>query len=87
MLGQAAIPTGLILAGVGLSFGYMVEKPWLVGFVSGFKVVILPILSLGICILLGGDKTAQAIALACGATPSAAAGLRHGASTWAVMRR
>ena len=34
MLGQAAIPTGLILAGAGLSFSYIVRKPVLVTSVS-----------------------------------------------------
>ncbi len=73
MLGEAAIPTGLILAGAGLSFGYVWRKPILVGLVSGFKVLIMPVLAWGICYALGGDKMAQGIALACGAAPCAAA--------------
>jgi malonate transporter and related proteins len=72
MLGQAAIPTGLIMAGAGLSFAYIAAEPKLVLFVSVFKTVALPILSWGICMLLGGDKLAQGVAVACGSAPCAA---------------
>lgn len=73
MLGQAAIPTGLILAGAGLSFGYVWRKPILVSAVSLFKILVMPVLAWSICYALGGDKLAQGIALACGAAPCAAA--------------
>jgi predicted permease len=73
MLGEAAIPTGLILAGAGLSFGYIVQKPFLVTLVSLFKVLIMPVIAWGICCALGGDRLAQGVALACGAAPCAAA--------------
>ena len=73
MLGQAAIPTGLILAGAGLSFGYVFRKPILVTSVSLFKVLVMPVLAWGICYALGGDALAQGVALACGAAPCAAA--------------
>jgi len=73
MLGQAAIPTGLILAGAGLSFSYIVRKPFLVTLVSLFKVLVMPLLAYAICRALGGDKLAQGVALACGAAPCAAA--------------
>ncbi len=73
MLGQAAIPTGLILAGAGLSFSYIVRRPFLVTLVSLFKVLAMPLLAYAICRGLGGDKLAQGVALACGAAPCAAA--------------
>jgi len=73
MLGQAAIPTGLILAGAGLSFGYVWRKPFLVTMVSLFKVLIMPLLAWLICRFMGGDRLAQGVALACGAAPCAAA--------------
>jgi len=72
MLGEAAIPTGLILAGAGLSFGYVARKPWLVSAVAVFKVVIMPVMSWTLCRWLGGNALAQAIALCCGAAPTAA---------------
>lgn len=73
MLGQAAIPTGLILAGAGLSFGYVWRKPFLVTAVSVFKVLVVPLMAWAICFRLGGDRLAQGVALACGAAPCAAA--------------
>jgi malonate transporter and related proteins len=73
MLGQAAIPTGLTLAGAGLSFGYIYRRPLLVSLVSLFKVLVMPVLAWSICYALGGDSLAQGIALACGAAPCAAA--------------
>lgn len=73
MLGEAAIPTGLILAGAGLSFSYIYRKPVLVSAVSLFKVLIMPILAWSICRALGGDLMAQGVALTCGAAPCAAA--------------
>ncbi len=73
MLGEAAIPTGLILAGAGLSFSYIVRKPFLVTLVSLFKVLAMPLIAYAICRGLGGDKLAQGVALACGAAPCAAA--------------
>jgi malonate transporter and related proteins len=73
MLGEAAIPTGLILAGAGLSFSYIYRRPVLVSAVSLFKVLAMPILAWLICRTLGGDLMAQGVALACGAAPCAAA--------------
>ena len=73
MLGQAAIPTGLILAGAGLSFGYIYKRPLLVSLVSLFKILVMPMVAWGICFGLGGDALAQGVALACGAAPCAAA--------------
>lgn len=72
MLGDAAIPTGLILAGAGLSFGYIFKSPVLVIATSLFKVMVVPLLSWGICRALGGDTLAQGVALCCGAAPCAA---------------
>lgn len=73
MLGEAAIPTGLILAGAGLSFGYIVRRPMLVSSVSLYKILIMPISAWLICKACGGDTLAQGVALACGAAPCAAA--------------
>ena len=73
LLGQAAIPTGLILAGAGLSFGYIYRTPFLIGFVSLFKILVMPLLAWSICRALGGDALAQGVAMMCGAAPCAAA--------------
>ncbi|MGN6422520.1 MAG: AEC family transporter [Asticcacaulis sp.] len=73
MLGEAAIPTGLILAGAGLSFGYVARQPWLTAGTAAYKVLIMPLICWGLCRALGGDALAQGVALCCGAAPSAAA--------------
>lgn len=73
-LGEAAIPTGLMLAGAGLSFAYVATRPWLVGAVAGYKILIMPLIAWGLCYSFGGDAIAQGVALAIGASPSAAAG-------------
>ncbi|ESQ78790.1 AEC family transporter [Asticcacaulis sp. YBE204] len=72
MLGDAAIPTGLILAGAGLNFTYIRSKPYLVTAVSMFKIAVVPLISWGLCRLFGGDHLAQGVALCCGAAPCAA---------------
>ena len=73
LLGGAALPLGLIVAGAGLSFAEVMRRRVTVLWVSGVKLMVMPFLMWGVCRLLGGDQLAQALALLCGATPGAAA--------------
>lgn len=73
LLGGAALPLGLIVAGAGLSFAEVARRKWTVMGVSFVKLVIMPPLMWGLCVLLGGDQMAQGVALLCGAAPGAAA--------------
>ncbi|RZJ01945.1 MAG: AEC family transporter [Brevundimonas sp.] len=73
LLGGAALPLGLIVAGAGLSFAEVARRKITISMVSFVKLVITPPLMWGLCILYGGDQTAQGIALLCGAAPGAAA--------------
>lgn len=73
LLGGAALPLGLIVAGAGLSFAEVARRRLTIGAVSFIKLVITPPLMWGLCRLYGGDATAQGIALMCGAAPGAAA--------------
>lgn len=73
LIGGAALPLGLIVAGAGLSFAEVARKRLTIGAVSFIKLVITPPLMWGLCVAYGGDETAQAIALLCGASPGAAA--------------
>lgn len=73
LLGAAALPLGLIVAGAGLSFAEVARRKWTVAGVSFVKLVVMPPLMWGLCVLLGGDQLAQGVALLCGAAPGAAA--------------
>lgn len=73
LLGASALPLGLIVAGAGLSFREVARKRVTIGVVTFVKLVVTPPLMWGLCLLYGGDQTAQGIALLCGAAPGAAA--------------
>jgi hypothetical protein len=73
LLGGAALPLGLIVAGAGLSFAEVARRKWTVASVTFIKLGIMPPLMWGLCVLFGGDQLAQGTALLCGAAPGAAA--------------
>lgn len=73
MLGGAAIVLGLMVAGAGLSFRDAAGRPITVAAVTGLKLLVLPMMMLGFAVLLGGDRTAQGVALLAGSAPGAAA--------------
>ncbi len=73
LLGAAALPLGLIVAGAGLSFAAVAQRKVTIGLVSVVKLGIMPPLMWGLCVLFGGDAMAQGVALLCGAAPGAAA--------------
>lgn len=73
LLGGAALPLGLIVAGAGLSFAEVARRKWTVASVAFVKLGIMPPLMWGLCVLFGGDQLAQGTALLCGAAPGAAA--------------
>ncbi|MDP3405652.1 MAG: AEC family transporter [Brevundimonas sp.] len=73
LLGGAALPLGLIVAGAGLSFAEVARRRVTIGAVSFVKLIITPFAMWGLCRLYGGDEMAQGVALLCGAAPGAAA--------------
>lgn len=73
LLSTAALTMGLVVAGAGLSFGYVHSRRWLIAGVSAVKLLVLPVLMWGLCRLAGGDETAQGVALLVGSAPGAAA--------------
>ncbi|MDP1630391.1 MAG: AEC family transporter [Caulobacter sp.] len=73
LLSAAALTLGLVVAGAGLSFGYVRSRRWLIASVSAVKLLVLPVLMWGLCRLAGGDETAQGVALLVGSAPGAAA--------------
>jgi predicted permease len=73
LIGQGAVPMGLLLAGAGLSLSYAFKRPLLILSVSLYKVVIMPCIALWLCLIFGGDRLSQAAALISTGAPSAAA--------------
>lgn len=73
LVGGAALPLGLIVAGAGLSFAEVARRRITIAGVSMVKLLVMPFLMWGVCRLLGGDHLAQTLAMLCGATPGAAA--------------
>ena len=53
LLGGAALPLGLIVAGAGLSFAEVMRRRVTVLWVSGVKLLVMPFLMWGVCRLLG----------------------------------
>ena len=73
LMGPGAIALGLITAGAGLSFRYAAARPLIIGTVAAIKLLVLPVAMFWLCGVLGGDRTAQGVALLAGAAPGAAA--------------
>lgn len=73
LLGDAALPLGLIVAGAGLSFTYVAARKVTIGVVTAVKLILMPLLMLGFARLYGGSELVQGVALVCGAAPGAAA--------------
>lgn len=70
LLGVAALPLGLIVAGAGLSFAEVRRRRTTIAAVTLVKLGIMPPLMWFIAWALGGDSLAQGIALICGAAPA-----------------
>lgn len=73
MVGDAALPLGLMVAGSGLSFSAAASQPRLVGGLCAVKLIVMPLLMYGAATLLGADPMVRTIALCAGAAPGAAA--------------
>jgi predicted permease len=73
LLGDGALPLGLIIAGAGLRFTTVATRPLTIAAASGMKLLVLPVLMWALCRAFGGDPLAQGVALACGSAPGAAA--------------
>lgn len=73
LLGGAALPLGLIVAGAGLSFAYVAARRITVGTTAAVKLLLMPLLMVGLARLYGGSELVQGVVLACGAAPGAAA--------------
>jgi predicted permease len=73
LLGAAALPLGLIVAGAGLSFAEVRRRQGTIAAVTLVKLGVMPPLMWLIAWALGGDSLTQGVALICGAAPGSAA--------------
>ena len=73
LLGDGALPLGLLVAGAGLNFAAAAARPVTIATVCAVKLVAMPVLMWSLCRLFGGDPLSQGVALACGSAPGAAA--------------
>jgi hypothetical protein len=73
LLGAAALPLGLIVAGAGLSFAEVRRRQGTIAAVTLVMLGVMPPLMWLIAWALGGDSLTQGVALICGAAPGSAA--------------
>jgi predicted permease len=73
LLGDGALPLGLLVAGAGLNFAAASARPVSIAVVCTVKLVVMPVLMWSLCRAFGGDELSQGVALACGSAPGAAA--------------
>jgi hypothetical protein len=73
LMGDAALPLGLILAGSGLSFAQAFKNTPLIVLTSALKLLVMPVVMVTLARLFGADPLACNVALLCGAAPGAAA--------------
>ena len=73
LLGDGALPLGLLVAGAGLNFAVVAARPFTIAWVCAMKLLVMPVLMWALCRAFGGDPLSQGVALACGSAPGAAA--------------
>jgi len=73
LLGAAALPLGLIVAGAGLSFAEVRRRRVAIAGIALVKLGVMPPLMWFVAWALGGDSLTQGVALICGAAPGSAA--------------
>lgn len=71
ILGKAALTIGLIAIGAGLKIGDAVDKSWIVALTSGLKLLVMPAMMMGWCIVFDVTGLPRLVVLVCGAVPGA----------------
>lgn len=73
LLAATAVPLALIVAGHGLDFRYVRNYPRTIGWTVAAKLVVVPLLTWGVCRLLGADALTTTAATVLMASPAAIA--------------
>ena len=71
ILGSAALTLGLLAVGAGLRIGHVVEEKWAVLYTSFLKLIGMPILMMGFCLLFGVEGLPRLVVLLCASVPGA----------------
>ena len=71
VLGRASIALGLFTVGAGLDFGGLKAQPRLLLAVSALKLILMPMMMLGFCLIYNVTGPARGVALVAGAVPTA----------------
>lgn len=71
IIGAASLTLGLLAVGGGLRISHVVEEKWAVFYTSILKLIAMPILMMGFCLLFGVDGLPRQVVLICAAVPGA----------------
>ena len=71
IMGNASLTLGLIAVGAGLRLGHVFEEKRTVAYTSFLKLVAMPAMMMGFCLLFGVTGLPRLVVLICGAVPGA----------------
>ena len=70
-MGDASLTLGLLAVGAGLQVVNVLQKKWIVLYTSFLKLLVMPLIMMGFCLLFGVDGLARLVVLICAAVPGA----------------
>jgi predicted permease len=71
IIGAASLTLGLLAVGSGLRIGHVIEERWAVLYTSLLKLIAMPILMMGFCLVFGVEGLPRQVVLICAAVPGA----------------
>lgn len=71
IIGDASLTLGLLAVGGGLRIGHVFEAKWAVLYTSLLKLILMPALMMGFCLIFGVDGLPRLVVLICAAVPGA----------------
>jgi predicted permease len=71
IIGDASLTLGLLSVGAGLRVGHMVEEKYPVLYTSLLKLLVMPVVMMGMCWLYGVDGLPRLVVLICASVPGA----------------
>ena len=71
IIGAASLTLGLLSVGAGLRIGHMIEEKNAVLYTSTLKLLLMPVLMMGACMLFGVEGLPRLVVLICASVPGA----------------